>query len=232
MFELDSVSLGITLLVLGLAFFLLTYFLLRVIPRIRSLPKTISKHSSSSKIPAHGDAVLLVQTGGRIVYLNQAARDSFNLWEKEPNLEHLVRRSRPGDVFLGLCSSAGQARFSIDGHPVEGTSYFIPNEDGNAIMLSLRSHRISALVSGETGHASQTFEVLTELSQSIAANLELEATLQAILQSVEQLVPTDFAEITIWDPDNEYLIPYRFVDLDGLDRHLERSTDRYPKDQG
>ncbi len=232
MFELDSASLGIMLLVLGLAFFLLTYFLLRIIPRIRSFPKTTSKRSISSTILAHDDAVLLVQPGGRIVYLNQAARDRFNLWDKEPNLEHLARRSRPGDVFLGLCSSAGQARFSIDGHPVEGTSYFVPNEDGNVIMLSLRPHRISTLVSGETGPDSQAFEVLTELSQSMAANLELEATLQAILHSVEQLVPTDFAEITIWDPDDEYLIPYRFMCLDGLERHLERSTDRYPIGQG
>jgi GAF domain-containing protein len=231
MFESGSASLGVILLILGLVFIVLTYGLLRYVPRLRPHVQSAGTHLVP-EIPAHSDAVLVVQPGGRVSYINHEARQWFELWEEEPNLERMARRARPGDVFLSLCATEGNARFSLNGRLVEGTSYFLPNGDGKNILLSLRVPQVTALGDGEIDRSNQALDILTELNQSMARNLDLEATLQSILTSVEQLIPTDFAEITTWDTDNKCLIPYRFIGLTGIDRRLEKTEDRYPMGEG
>ncbi len=232
MFELGAIPLGVTLFFAGLAFFLLTVFLLRLIPRSASFSKGSSLPPVVPDMPAHENAVLVVQTGGRVSFMNQEARSKFNVWNEEPNLERLARRTRPGDVFLGLCATEGQARFAIDGQMMEATSYVMPNGSSNAILLSIRSEQPSTLTQNDNVHANHTVEILTAASQSMAANLELEATLQSILHSVDQLLPNDFAEITIWDPDEDQLIPYRSVGTRGTDRRIEVTDERYPLGAG
>ncbi len=163
---------------------------------------------------------------------NEQARNVFSLWDEEPNLERMARRTRPADVFLGLCATEGQGRFSINGQWVDGISYFFPGDDENTVLLSLHSPQTTQFDSDDLEHSGQTFEILTELSQSMATDLHLETTIQSILTSVEQLIPTDFAEVTVWDSKNQWLVPYRFVGLQGLDLHLEKTADRYPLGEG
>lgn len=232
MFEMGSTSLGITLLILGFSFSLLTLILLRLVPKIR--PKTLpaSLQVPPGDLPTHQDAVFMVQPGGRIAFLNQAARTQFELWEVEPSLEALARRSRPGDIFWSLCASEGQARFSMDGRPFEGTSYAIPNGQGNTMLLSLRPIQAISLHLDGQGANGRTTEILTKLNMAMTAELDLEPTIRAVLQSVEQLIPTDFTEITIWDPDGQCLIPYRFIGIEGFDRRLQRTSDRYKLNEG
>jgi len=232
MFGLGSDTLGITLLVLGLAIFVLTYIIFRFIPKIRPEHPIKKISAEDANIPTHNEAVFMIQPGGRILYVNQAARNQFKLWEEEPNLEKLARRSRPSDVFWGLCTSEGQSVFQIDGRPYIGTSYFVPNDNGNSILLSLRSQQEDSLGQEDSEAVTRTIEILTTLNASMTAELELEPTLETILKSVEQLIPTDFSEITIWDPDDKCLIPFRFIGIQGIDRRLEKTTDRYPMDKG
>jgi len=232
MFELGAIPLGVTLLLIGLAFFLLTIFLLRVIPKNTSISKGSSQMPVVPDVPQHDNAVLVVQPGGRVSFMNQKARSRFNVWNEVPNLERLVRRTRPGDVFLGLCSTEGQARFSIDGQMVEATSYIVPNGNNNAVLLSIRPDQLTTPSLEESGYSNHIVEVLNVVSQSMAANLELEVTLQSILSGVDKLVPNDFAEITIWDPVEDHLIPYRFVGLPGADRRIELTDERYPMGEG
>jgi len=206
--------------------------LLRVVPRIRPRQTAPNQNTINADIPLHNDAVFMIQAGGRVAFINQTARAKFKLWDEEPNLERLARRSRPSDVFWGLCSTAGQAHFTIDGQPVEGTSYIVPNGSGNSVLLSIRSSASSEAGVEDTAVANQTFEVLAQLSESMAANLGLETTLEAILNSVDQLIPSDFSEITIWDAKNNWLIPYRFIGIKGIDQRLEKTSERYRPDEG
>ena len=212
--------------------FLATFFILRAVPRIRPLSQTENKSPISPDLPAHSEAVLMVKPGGRISYLNEEARTWFNLWDEEPNLERMARRTRPADVFLGLCATEGQARFSVNGQWVEGTSYLFPADSASSVLLSLRSSQVVTAGDNGSPQSNQALEVLSQMSQAMAANFELEAILQSILSSIEQLIPTDFAEVTIWDADNQWLVPYRFVGLQGLDLHIEKTADRYPLGKG
>ena len=247
MFDVSPIVLGIILFFLGLGFVLLTFLLLRLVPRLKLLMPASQTPLPQIQLPSHSEAVLLVRPGGRISYLNRQARDLFNSWEEEPNLESLARRARPSEAFISLCASEGQTRFSLNGKFVEGTSYFMPNATNNgagqenAILVSIRRPQFvidnGSPESDEQGSrtvdpSAQTFVIFTELSQAMAASLELEPALQAILESVERLIPSDFFEIAIWDEENQVLVPYRLVGLAGVDRHIERSTDRYQVEQG
>jgi PAS domain S-box-containing protein len=232
MFGFGSTTLGITLLALGLLFFLAILVLLRLVPKIRPRQSSPNRNSINSDIPLHNDAVFIIQSGGRVTFINQTARAKFKLWDEEPNLERLARRSRPSDVFWGLCSAAGQAHFTIDGHSVEGTSYFVPNGNDNSVLLSIRSPQSAKQGPDGSSVRNQTFEILTKLSEAMAANLGLETTLEAILNSVDQLIPSDFSEITIWDTKNNWLIPYRFIGVKGIDQRLAKTSERYLPDEG
>jgi PAS domain S-box-containing protein len=223
MFGGQSLVLGIGLILAGLVFVLLVWSLLRLVPRIRPTSAQIEPRLEPVEIAKHDDAVLIVQPGGRVEYLNDAARGWFDLVEGEPpNLERLARRARPGEDFLELCATQGQARFSINGRLVEGTSYFIPGQIP-LVLVSLRRAETPAVFAPESESVSgSVLRIITDFGRAIAASLDLEATLGAILENVERLVPSDVMEIKVWDANAQYLTAYRFSGLPGVTRSLER----------
>lgn len=257
MLNLSPIALGIALLIIGLAFILLIFLLLRILPKLHIPAKSTTPAPSLPDLTQHNEGVLLVQHGGRVTYLNQRARELFNLWGEEPNIESLARRTRPSSKFLSLCAREGQARFSLNGRFVEGASYFAKGNSGatleqqNLILITLRRPQLvldNNLASEnvelenstqqpitsppQSGVSSQAFAIFTELSQAMTSSLALETTLQSILESVERLLPSDFFEITIWEEENKHLIPYRLVGFAEVDRRLEKVPDRYQPTEG
>lgn len=231
MLELSAFPLGITFLIVGIAFLVLAYLLARLFSRIFVSSKVSANSNLDIDLPDHEHATLVIQPGGRIVFMNEAARDQFDVWERHPNLERLARRSRPESVFLSLCAAEGSAHLSVGGHLTEATSYRIRIQENDAILLSLRPYHVATLTEEEGSEASgQAIEMLTKLGQTMTSELELEATMQAVLSGVGQIVSLDFAEITIWEPEKEQLIPYRFGGLG--EPKLEPSSQRYVLGEG
>lgn len=234
----SPIILGITLLTLGLAASALTFVALRLVPQTQPRTQIPIQPPIPLDQPTHSDAVLLVLAGGKVIYLNQQAREWFNLGNEDPNLERLARHARPPDAFLGLCASEGQIRFSLDGRLAEGTSYSVPYHAGQATLVSLRRPQLVTgnnsprTEAGQTAISNQAFSIFSELSQAMAASLDLESTIEAILEGIERLIPSDLSEITIWDDKNQQLIPYRFTGIPGLDRKLEKSSQRYLPGEG
>lgn len=256
MFDLSSGALAVLLIVMGVAFLGLTFILLRLTPKIQPLPRVTPPAPISEKVAAHSEAVLLIQHGGRVAYLNQAARDLFNVWEDEPSLESLARRTRPSEVFLSLCASEGQARFTLNGRFIEATSYYSTlatqtDLTHSAILISLRRPQLvldssgivassQSATAGAEGSpiehsldvSTQALSTITELSQAMTCSLELNETIQTILESVERLIPSDILELNVWEGEARLLVPYRLVGIPGLDRRLERGAERYSENQG
>jgi PAS domain S-box-containing protein len=229
------IVLGLAGIFLGVAFFALAFFLLRTFPRLQPIEQPVTPPPLPAGVTSISDAILLIHAGGKVVYTNQIAREWFGLLEEEPNLERLARWARPSEIFMGLCASEGQARFSLNGVFVEGTSFFLPYNGSSAVLVSLHRPQVTALGKDESGIpqvSEQAIDILSELARSMASSLDLMATLQSVLESVERLIPSNYPEITLWDADNHVLVPYRFVGLPGVDRHLEKSPDRYQADQG
>jgi PAS domain S-box-containing protein len=234
MFGLGSTTIGINFIALGIVFLLLTPLLLRLVPYLRRAIQAPSAPSViETDLPPNENAVLLVQPGGRIAYVNEQSREWFNLLENEiPNLERMARNTRPTEAFLNLCASAGKTRFNLHQSLIEGISYYVPFEGQQAVMVTMQRLQLSGLEDGEIDRSSQTISIFNEISQNMSTSLDLETTIATILESIDRLIPSDFSEITLWDYENEQLIPYRYlVDDDGI-RRLRMSTDRYKKSDG
>ncbi len=69
MFEIGIFPLGILLLFVGLAFFLVTYLILRAVPKIRPISQIQRQLPISPDLPSHNNGVLMIRQGGRISYL-------------------------------------------------------------------------------------------------------------------------------------------------------------------
>jgi PAS domain S-box-containing protein len=233
---------GLLILLLGFCIMLLTYLVTRASPR-RSHGSSVDLLSLPvAEIKSHEDAILLVGSGGRIVYSNAQAKTWFGNSGEMTNLERLVQRAQPGEVFLGLCSTEGQASFAIDGRLVEGVSYFVPstalgnhNGHGNGdktMLIRLSRPKIAVLHQKSAQSAQEPLSIFADLSKKISSDLRLEPTVRAIFESAEKLISADWMEITIVDSVNENLIPYLFVGAPGASRRLEKSPERYSKDHG
>lgn len=233
MFDLGLTPLGITLALLGLALLSLAPLLLRAAPRLRPGAAAPPAPIIPLDVAANEDGVLLVESGGRVSYLNPRARQWFNLAETAPpNLENLARNARPTETFLSLCATPGQARFTLGKFLVEGNSHAIPYGDDRAILLTLRRPQLLTLDGQSSGASAQTFTILAEISQAMSASLDLDTTITTILENVDRLVQSDFSEITLWDPETEELTPYRYIAGLGSETQLEKSPERYNVNQG
>lgn len=147
------------------------------------------------------EAILIIQAGGRVEYINSLAREWFGLRPEEyPDLERLVRRARPAEELLNLFAVQGQKRLSIGGRLVEATSYQVPGQYPLMFVI-LRSVELAASLE-EAGSRSSLLEVVSDFGKNVSASLDLEDTVHAILVNISQLVPADLVEIKVWEEDD------------------------------
>jgi GAF domain-containing protein/nitrogen-specific signal transduction histidine kinase len=227
--SLDPVSLGILLLLTGLVFFLLVWGLPRLFPKLRNSSILETPSQTLADDTQHNHAVMVVQSGGRVNYINAMARQWLGLHEGEqPNLEVLARRIRPAEDFLKLCTTEGQMRFSVNGRPLEAVSYQVPGPIPS-LLVSLRRPDIASTQGGEFNELSEsTLKILTDLSQSVAASPGLSATIQALLENVQRLLPADVLEIKLWNAADKTLVSYRIGSGPGTEQRLEKGLAQSP----
>jgi GAF domain-containing protein len=153
------------------------------------------------------EAILIVQAGGRVEYVNDLARRWFGLQQYEPpDLERLFRRARPAEDFIELCARQGQKRMVISGQLVEATSYQVPGPD-MLMLIAMRSVELSKnLVEANTD--SSVLQLITDFGRDVSASLNLEETLHAILLNISRLVPADLLEAKTWDVSTKTFTTY------------------------
>src|SRR5215211_8941248 len=202
-----EVGLALVIFAVVLVLLVLAVIWLRQLPRNASVaPETPVTISSPDTSPLN-EAVLIVQVGGRVEYINDLAREWFGLREGEhPELERLIRRARPADDILNLCTRQGQKRLSVAGRLVDATSYQIPGPYP-LMLISMRSVELSTSLN-EVSADSSILRVVSDFGKSVSSSLNLENTLYAILLNVSHLVPADVLEVKIWDEADQALIPY------------------------
>jgi len=210
---IDGLNLGITLLAAGVVFLFLVWVVVNVLPRFQVTGQTSSIPFEYSEQSSSVHAVILLQPGGRVEHINALARSYFDLRENEPyDLERLARRARPAGDFLDVCAIPGEKRISIGGKLVEATSYQVPGALP-LMLVSLQGIDLSpALIEQGSEASSSILKVVTDFSQAIATSLDLETTIQSILENASRLVPSDIWELKLWDADSQTLTPYRLHD--------------------
>jgi PAS domain S-box-containing protein len=225
--QMSPLVLGMLLLVTGAVFFALVWGALRLLPRLRS-GMTPSPLPPQPGVGSLENAVIIVQTGGRVEYVNPAARTFFDLREGEqPGLELLASRIRPSEEFLKLCAVEGQARFSINGRPVECSSYQLPGQTPSLLVAMNRPDIPLAATTGESS-SNSALKILTDFNHSISGKTTLAETVQSVLENVEQLIPVDSLEVRLWDADQNALVAHRFVSAGHTERRIERTLIQEP----
>ncbi len=144
------------------------------------------------------EAIVTIQPGGRVDYLNDLARDWFGLRADElPELEKLIRKARPAEDFLNLCAAHGQKRLSVGGRLVEATSYQVP---GPYPLMFITMRGVSLAASADaTLPDSSMLKVISDFGRGVTESLDLDNTIYSILLNLSHLVPADVMEIKIWD---------------------------------
>ncbi len=222
-------SVGFVFVLVAIGFAFLFWLVLRVfVPRLRPVHAPAVAPVQSNEPSSVNQAVLLVQAGGRIDYANPTVREWFEIRENEnPNLEILARRIRPSEDFLKLCAAEGQARFSLNGRPVEGNSYQVPGAVSGMLVSLRRSELLMGLTQADQA-AGSALKILTDFSQTVSVNMGVKATVQAVLENMERMIPADMLEVRMWNPAERTMTPYRFGSRPGSARRLEKGSPHPP----
>ncbi len=221
---MSAYGLGFLTIFVGLVLVALVWFLahwaLRLQPKFQAA--IALQAQEVEELPEHSDAILQVLPGGRVSYVNALGREWFGLLEGEqPNLERLARRVRPSEAFWQLCVTQGQARFSLGGRLVEGVSYRIPGTEP-VMLVSLRQPELATGLAEAGDISGSVLRIITDFGRTVAENLNLEATLIALMENIEKLVPSDILEVKVWDEPSQCFVSYRFGVENGKSR-IERS---------
>ncbi len=219
-----SLNLGIGLIIAGLVFVILVWAVLTLLPRAQAVLQE-ERPAEDPAPEASGDAVVVIQPGGRVDYVNARAREWFGLRDHDPaDLERLVRRVRPPDDFLDVCAVPGSKRLNVNGKAVEATSYQVPGVYPQ-MLISLRTAEMApALLPGSRELSSSIFKTVTDFGAAIGSSLELEPVAHSILDNLLRLVPADLMELKAWDEDAHSFLTFRFEDANGTGRKLVRTT--------
>ncbi len=215
---LAAIGLGTGLLVVALAAL-----------RVLTLRTPFAYVASPVSVPVEPDAesgVLVAQAGGRVLFVNERAREFFGLDGAAANPVNMARQVRPSDTFLQLFAEAGTARLMLGERQVEATSVRLPAEQGQPprlILMIKETGRLPQLAADE--RTTQTLSVISELSRAISSSLDLPSTLDAILNNVGRLFQYDSAELTLWDPAAQTLRPAHLVGNREYERLVRRNPD-------
>ncbi|MFN2146032.1 MAG: GAF domain-containing protein, partial [Anaerolineales bacterium] len=228
----DNSGLGIALIFTGAGLLGLVPLLLRRLPRRNKKTSPVEAEElhplTTPAISLNEAAVFVVQRGGRVAYMNPLGRTWFEVGDNEtPNLERMARQVRPTDAFYSLCAIQGEVNFSLNHTMVEGISFAIPYQNEAAILVTLKQPKITGSEDGQDNLSSYAVTIFTEISQAMSASLELETTIETILESIDRLIPSDFSEITLFNPESIEFTPYRYLIEDDGVRRLSISPTYY-----
>jgi PAS domain S-box-containing protein len=229
----DVYDLGLLILVIGAAFILVTYLALRRMPKIR----TRSMRTPGKRDAALGDpkaAALVVQEGGRLVEINELARQMFHIPGGQiPDLERLARQIKPTELFLELCGQEGQAKFVFEDKVLEGNSFSLLQTPRPIVVVSLRALEMATVP--DAADRTGAFDVSSKslFPQDFSASLDLQATIQQAFANLKQVIPSDIMEITLWDAERSELEPYYLIGAsDAGDGQLQVIPTPYRLDEG
>lgn len=179
----------------------------RAFRKINPLPQNAPSLIPPDPSKTINEAILLIQAGGRVDYVNELAREWFGLRPGElPDLERLIRRARPAEEFLNLCATPGRKRLTVGGQLVEATSYPLPG-DYAQMFVALKPVEFSRNPP-EAGNESSMLRLVSDFGRDVSASLALTDVLHAVLLNVSQLISCDLLEIKIWDLSSKTLTPF------------------------
>ncbi len=119
------------LIIIGVIFAVWLYALVRQTQRgVNAEQAAPSRPVVPVNLSESDEAVVMAEGRGRIVYVNQPARDWFGMDGGTPNLSLMAQMIQPSDTLHDLLASPGHATFRFGQRQVEAVSHAIPGPEG------------------------------------------------------------------------------------------------------
>jgi GAF domain-containing protein len=217
MIERDPVYFGLFLVALALLITGIVILVARFRGQITASDFVEFSPNTVLDLNEHDYAVMLIKHGGRLLFANRKTNEIFKLTKTELSLERLSQHTQPDGVFLGLCAAEGQARFTVNGRLIEGTSFALPSgvigEDDRSILVTLRVPNISMDNAGQELFSINDLGIITAINQEMVASLELDEVIEAIFKSVKYLISLDYAQLMVLSASTEKPPNYFSLDI-------------------
>ncbi|NLX08376.1 MAG: GAF domain-containing protein [Chloroflexi bacterium] len=184
-----------------------------------------------------GDEAIVVAEGrGRVVYINDLARNWFGMNGGAPNLNLMAQMIQPPDTLHDLLAGTGHASFRLGQRRIEAVSHAIPGGDGQRMVVVMREVNAAAAQSYLDFDPVRALSVMADVGQATVAAQDLDSAADLILRHVGQAVPFDRAELTLWQPETQTLKPLgraQHAFKTGLLNSPEKEAETaYPLDEG
>ena len=119
--------LGIGLIITTLVFAVVGLLVMRLFLNRNSTAEIENTSQVHPELDSSGEAILVIQAGGRVEYINPRAREWFGLRADDvADIERLAHRVHPADEFLEVLATPGQKRVNVNGRLAEFTSFQVP----------------------------------------------------------------------------------------------------------
>jgi len=201
-------SLGFVLLlvVVGVSLFGMVYYVARLRLERANTLEELPDSVIQVNLLDNEDGVVVAEGRGRLVFANPKARNWFNLDGGEPDLELMAMAVQPTDTFMELFSREGHASFRIGTRRIEATSHYIPRLETTQMVVVMRE-LASVAYERESLDPVRAMDAISKIAEVISSGQRLEETLEAILTKINEVIPFDVGEITLWDQDLRILRP-------------------------
>ena len=153
------------------------------------------------------EAVLVAEGRGRIVFANEPARDWFGLDGGAPNLTVMAQKVQPSDTLHDLLAGTGHASFRLGQRQVEAVSHAIPGTEGQRMVVVMRELTATSLQTYTEFDPLRALGILDDIGHALGARLDLDAMVDTITASIEQVVEFETAEVTLWNAETRTLRP-------------------------
>ncbi|NDJ86113.1 MAG: GAF domain-containing protein [Chloroflexi bacterium] len=214
-----AMNLELLLVGVGLAFIIWLWAFTNQVLNSRSRSRSVdTRRVVPVNLLNNTDGVIVAEGRGHVVYMNDRIRQWFNLNEVDATLSVLASRVQPADIFHDLFAEEGRATLRVGLSRFEASSHIIPTTEGRRMVVFMQE--IASQGEADEFDTSSALIVVQEISQTITQGVDLDHTLNTILNSIGRVISYDAGEITLWDPHSNGLRPIgRVGDTHYLKRH-------------
>ncbi len=174
----------------------------------RNMPQELAELSTGLQVANGADnasAMIVATPFGRVIHLNDRARQWLDIQQETPDLVQIERLVQPRDNFLNLFAGETQTSFQFHHRWVEATSHFVPGATDARMVIVMRELSGAAPGDDRVLSVSQAMNIIAEIGEVIDASMGMEQNLQSILNIVHRTLPSDAGEICLWDERQKYL---------------------------
>jgi len=228
----SMVSVGLIFVLIGLGTIFLLWASARIARGQRGDRLLVDAPTLPIDLASSQDAVIVANTGGQVVFVNAYAHRWFGMEGGDADLWLIAQQLRPADSFLQLFAAEGRAMLQMADRRVEATSHRVRVGDVQQFIVVLREQAPAPALDKEDRDATRAMLVISEISRAISASLDLEATLNAILNNLVRLVRFNTGELCLWEPDKKVLRPVGRTGDTEYHAQIDQSGGVYHLDEG